>query len=261
MVAEISQFKLPKCANCMESPELGFDIAMALQPIVDINSKTVFAQEALVRGKKGEPAGDVFSKVNEDNLYRFDQTCRIKAVELASKLEIDSYLSINFMPNAIYHPELCIRTTMMAAKKYNFPVNRIIFEVTEAEKVIDNEHLKDIVEHYRSIGFLTAIDDFGAGYSGLNLLADVQTDIIKLDMALIRNIHKDRVRGIIVKAITQVCRDLDIKVIAEGIECYDEISFLIDFGIELFQGFYFAKPAFQEVAEISAKAISQKVVT
>jgi EAL domain-containing protein (putative c-di-GMP-specific phosphodiesterase class I) len=260
MTAKISQLKLPKCTNCMESPELDFEIAMALQPIININTKSIFAQEALVRGKNGEPAGEVFNKVNKENLYRFDQTCRVKAVELASKLAIDSYLSINFMPNAIYKPELCIRTTLAAAKKFGFPVERIIFEVTEAEKVIDNKHLKDIVDHYRSIGFLIAIDDFGAGYSGLNLLADVQTDIIKLDMALIRNIHNDKTRGIIVKAITQACNDLNIKIIAEGIECCDEMFFLKDLGIELFQGFYFAKPAFQQVSEISAEAFSEIAV-
>ena len=92
---------------------------------------------------KNESAGEFFKHVNEGNRYRFDQTCRVKAVELASPLSMRSYLSINFMPNAVYRPELRIRTTLDAAEKYGFPINRIIFEITEGEKVDDVAHLRE----------------------------------------------------------------------------------------------------------------------
>lgn len=103
---------------------------------------------------------------------------------------------------------------------------------------------------YREQGFLTAIDDFGAGYAGLGLLCSFKPDLVKIDMELIRNIDKDPRRQAILKGIIKVCRDIDIQVIAEGIETYDEMAAIRDFGVYLFQGYYFAKPVFQSLAEV-----------
>jgi len=243
------------CAECANGTGLGFDITMAFQPIVNTTTKTVFAHEALVRGLNNEPAAKIFEQVNEGNRYRFDQTCRVKAIQLAAKLGMESFLSINFMPNAVYRPELCIRTTLEAAESSGFPIEKIIFEMTEGEQVANQSHLRDIVSEYKRQGFLTAIDDFGSGYSGLNLLAEFQTDLIKIDMALVRNIDKDKTRQAIVKGIVQVCHDLSIRIIGEGVETYEEVSVLKDFGVELFQGYYFARPAFQALAKIEPNTL------
>lgn len=240
------------CAECARGIDLGFDFTMAFQPIVNIHTREIFAQEALVRGLNNEPASAVFEHVNETNLYRFDQSCRVKAIQLAAELGMSSRLSINFMPNAVYRPELCIRTTLAAATESNFPIEQIIFEITEGEQVADHGHLREIVTHYQQQGFKVALDDFGAGYSGLNLLAELHADIIKLDMALIRNIHSDRKRQIIVRGILQVCRELGSQVIAEGVETQDELLQLKDMGIELFQGYYFARPSFRALSDVVA---------
>ena len=243
------------CSECSKGVNLGFDFTMAFQPIVNIESGEIFAYEALARGLNNEPAGEVFKHVNLGNQYRFDQSCRVKAVKLASELAMPSLLSINFMPNAVYRPEVCIRTTLDAAERYGFPIERIIFEFTEAEKVIDISHLRGIVEHYKLQGFKTAIDDFGAGFAGLNLLAEVQTDLVKLDMALLRDIDKDKRRQTIVKHAINMCRDLGITVIAEGIETYEELAVMRFMGVELLQGFYLARPAFQALAAVPAERI------
>lgn len=239
------------CGACAEETALSFDFTMAFQPIVDFDKKEVFAQEALCRGLNGEPAGEIITRANNENLYKFDQMCRVKAVRLASRLKMNSYLSINFLPNAVYRPENCLRTTIKAANEYNFPLDKIIFEITEVEKVKDNAHLKNIVTEYQRQGFKTAIDDFGAGYSGLNLLSSLQPDFLKLDMELTRDIDANPIKRTIVKGIVQVANDLGIRLIAEGIETKNELAVLQDFGINLFQGFYFAKPAFESLAEIS----------
>lgn len=244
-----SDFRPLGCAECASGSALGFDFSMALQPIVQASTRSLFAQEALARGTDGSSAASVFTHVNDNNRYRFDQACRVKAIKLASELNVDSMLSINFMPNAVYKPELCIRTTLHAAKEYAFPVNRIIFEITEGEQIQDHAHLRDIILHYQAVGFLTAIDDFGAGYSGLNLLAEFQPDLVKLDMALIRDIHQKKSRQAIVRGIMLVCAELDIQVIAEGIEVYEEFAALRDFGVDLFQGYYFARPSFESQAQ------------
>jgi len=246
------------CAECVKGVDLGFDFTMAFQPIVNIATGDIFAHEALARGLNNEPAGAVFKHVNVSNQYRFDQVCRVKAVKLASELAMSSLLSINFMPNAVYRPELCIRTTLDAAERYGFPINRIIFEFTEAEEVVDIAHLRSIVEHYKLQGFKTAIDDFGAGFAGLNLLAEVQTDLVKLDMALLRNIDKDKRRQTIIQYAVRMCRDLGAEVIAEGIETYDELSLVRDLGVDLIQGFYLARPAFQALAVVPAELIHRR---
>ncbi len=251
-------YKKLSCLECANSEGLGFDFTMAFQPIVNTTTKMIFAHEALVRGLNQETAGQIFAHINGNNRYRFDQSCRTKAIKLAAELGMQSLLSINFLPNAVYRPELCIRTTLDAAETFGFPVEKIIFEITEGEKIEDKAHVREIVEYYKAKGFKTAIDDFGAGYAGLNLLAEIQTDIIKLDMALIRHIDHDRIRQAIVKGIIQVCRELSIIIIAEGIETQDELKTLQDFGIELFQGYYFAKPGFQYLPEISPDTLNRK---
>ncbi|MBP2296911.1 EAL domain-containing protein [Azospirillum rugosum] len=225
---------------------VGFDFTMAFQPIVDADTGTPWAHEALVRGPAGQGAGWVLGQVTNDTRYAFDQSCRVKAIELASRLGLrDAKLSINFLPNAVYEAETCIRATLAAAARTGFPPDRIIFEVTENERVVDRAHLQSIFTEYKRQGFLTAIDDFGSGYSGLNLLAEFQPDILKLDMELTRNIDADRTRRSIVAAILTVCRDLGITPVAEGVETAAEARALRDLGITLMQGYLFAKPALE----------------
>ncbi|RZA17054.1 MAG: EAL domain-containing protein [Lysobacteraceae bacterium] len=223
---------------------------MAFQPIVDIRTRDVFAYEALVRGTGGEPAGTILGQVNPDNRYVFDQTCRRTAVALAARLQVPCFVSINFLPNAVYQAATCIRATLEAAREHGFPTSRLIFEITENEELVDKEHLKNIIREYRRQGFRTAIDDFGAGYAGLNLLAEFQPDIIKLDMAPVRGIDKDPVRQAIARGILGVCAALGIDVIAEGVETVAEFDLLRGMGINLFQGYLFARPAFESLPEV-----------
>jgi EAL domain-containing protein (putative c-di-GMP-specific phosphodiesterase class I) len=83
------------CRECLGGAGLHFDFSMAFQPIVSLSRREVFAYEALARGPAGEPASEVFQHVDESTRYRFDQACRVKAIELASRLEVPTYLSIN----------------------------------------------------------------------------------------------------------------------------------------------------------------------
>ncbi|MDR5833326.1 EAL domain-containing protein [Caballeronia sp. LZ034LL] len=238
-----------KCAGCRVSAHEAIDLAFAFQPIVDIKSGTAYAHEALVRGPNGESAASILAQVDENNRYHFDQRCRTIAIEQAASLELSGYLSINFMPNAVYRPEACIRSTFEAAEKFQFASDRIIFETVEGENIISRAHLVEIFRAYRRFGFQTAIDDFGAGYSGLTLLTEFQPDLIKLDMELVRGIDTDNVRQSIVRGVLSMCRDLGIRVIAEGIETRGERDFFAANGVRLMQGYFFAKPAFRSIPE------------
>lgn len=218
---------------------------MAFQPIVHAGSGEVFAYEALVRGAAGEGAATVLGAVDAGNRYAFDQQCRVKAIELAAAgAPASARLSINFMPNAVYEPRACIRLTLETAKRVGFPLDRIIFEFTEDERM-DPMHVADIIRTYREIGFATAIDDFGAGHAGLNLLTRFRPDIVKLDMNLIRDIDTDGTRRIVVRHTLAMLADLGITTICEGVETVGELEALRDLGVELVQGYVLARPAFE----------------
>lgn len=237
------------CKLCRNREALDFEITMAFQPIVDISRRTVFAYEALVRGKNGESAGDVLAKVNDDNRYRFDQTCRTTAIELAADLGMQSLLSINFLPNAVYRPASCIRATLEAAERFSFPTSMLMFEVTEAEPVRDPAHLGNIFDEYQEMGFTTAIDDFGSGYAGLSLLSQFKPQIIKLDMELCQGVASDTEKRILTDGVVHTATRLDIKIIAEGVENIEDFFVLREMGVELFQGFLFARPETESLPE------------
>ncbi|HEY0193358.1 MAG TPA: EAL domain-containing protein [Kofleriaceae bacterium] len=250
------QFRQLSCRDCLSGAGLDFEFTMAFQPLVRAGTHEVFGYEALVRGPNQEGAGVVLAKVDQTNRYRFDQACRVKAIQLAAELGLRGMLSINFLPNAIYRPETCIRATLEAATELGFAKERLMFEVTEGEQITDHAHLRNIFAEYKRQGFTTAIDDFGAGYSGLNLLAEFQPDYIKLDMGLTRNIGQDPVRRSIVAGVIVTCRMLQIGIIAEGIETEEEYAYLRGQGIELFQGYLFARPGFASLPEVSAAGLA-----
>ena len=241
-----------KCAGCRDDIALPFEFKMAFQPIVDVAEARVWGYEALVRGPNGESAYSVLSQVDETTRYRFDQAARVLAIETAGKLfaRDDLRLSINFMPNAVYEPAACIQKSLAAAQRANFPHKNLMFEFTENERMEDVGHVERIVEAYRKFGFITARDDFGAGYAGLGLLAKLQPDLIKIDMELLRDIHQSRAKQAIVAGIVGIARNLDVHVLAEGVESDAELTVLRAAGITLFQGYHFAKPALMALPEV-----------
>ena len=241
------------CSGCQDGTELPFAFGMAFQPIVDTRTERVWGYEALVRGPNGESALSVLSKVDAENRYRFDQACRVKAIETAARLfprGEDLKLSINFMPNAVYEPAACLRASLAAARKAGFPRRNIMFEFTEGEKIDDVGHLERIIAEYRRQGFITAIDDFGAGYAGLSLLAKFQPDMVKIDMELVRGIHESPARQVILAAVVWMARSLGFEVLAEGVETEKEFAVLHAAGIHLLQGYLFAKPAFEALPPV-----------
>jgi len=230
--------------------EIDFEFSFAFQPIVNAKNKEIISFEALVRGPKGQPAKEVFSKVKQQQIFNFDQACRKKAIQLASSLHLQHQLNLNLFPHAIYQTGMNIRATLQAALQYRFPQENIVFEITETEKLTDNRQLVELIRMYKEFGFQTAIDDFGSGYAGLNLLVEYCPNWIKLDRALIANIHEDHVRQIVVEGIQLICNKLSIQLMAEGVETAEEYDWLRKNGINIFQGYYFAHPAFEALPEV-----------
>lgn len=238
------------CSACKDGVEKPVAFSMAFQPIVDVQIGSVYAYEALVRGPAGESAYSVLSQITDSNRYAFDQSCRVQAIRLASRLgllDTGAKLSINFLPGAVYSPAACIRLTLKTAEECHFPYDRLIFEFTEAEKVNDPRHLQAIAREYHKHGFAIAIDDFGAGFANLNLLADLESNMLKLDMELIRNIHLRPRAQAIVRSFVVICAQFGMALVAEGIETVEEYTTLRECGVTLMQGYLLAKPSFEHL--------------
>jgi len=220
-------------------------LSVAFQPIVDTVAGTVYSYEALLRGSGGESAGSLLAQVSPADLHRFDEACRDRAIRMAVQLGMKTHLNLNFLPNAVFAGENWMERSLEAALSTGFPLERIILEVTEGETIADPAGFARIVNAYRRQGVKLAIHDFGAGYAGLNLLAEFQPDLVKIDMSLVRGINGDGPRQAIVRGVAQVCDDLGIDVIAEGVETAEEYAWFSGLGVRLFQGYFFAKPGFE----------------
>lgn len=248
----------PRCDGCRNGEALDFSFSMAFQPIMDLTTGAPFAYEALVRGLEGQSAASVLAQVTSSNRYAFDQQCRVKAIQTAAAaglLDTPAKLSINFLPNAVYEPKACIQLTLKTAAAIGFPTDRLIFEFTENEEMVDPAHVANIVDSYKRMGFGTALDDFGAGHAGLNLLARFQPDIIKLDLDLIRGLEANLPKRIIIDAVVRMCAALGVTVIAEGIETEAELDALRAIGVRYIQGYLFAKPALERLPVVHLPAI------
>ncbi len=232
---------------------------MAFQPIVSLapgNPAAIWGYEALVRGEAGECAASVLDQVTAETVYQFDQACRVRAIEMAGALGLDAVtkLSINFMPNAVYEPAACIQASLAAAGRAGLRADQLMFEFTETERFADIGHVANIISSYREMGMLTALDDFGSGYSGLVRLAKMRPDLLKIDMGLVRGIDTDLRRQAIVAAVISLAKALDIQVIAEGVESEGECRSLCEAGTTLFQGYYFGQPEIARLPRLSLPA-------
>ncbi len=213
--------------------------AMAFQPIVNVISGEVFAYEALVRSPKGESANTVLAKVARKHYNMFDMACRTCALQSSIRegvLHKNVALSVNINPNAGSAEKTSLKRTCEEAESLGLPLNRLIFEFIENEEISSFTGLQALMDEYRSRGVRIAIDDFGAGYSGLKLLSKLQPDIIKIDLELVGKVDVNRTTEIIIKAIVQACFELNIQIVAEGVERYETAMRLRDMGIALQQG-------------------------
>ncbi len=228
--------------------------SFAFQPIVHAPSGLVVSHEALIRGPEGESAHSVLSGVPQGALHAFDAHGRECAIALAARLGLRTQLNLNFLPQSLFSQQDVLTPMFEAARRHGLPISRLVLEVTEGEVIDDVVRFARLIKTYRAQGLKLAIDDFGAGYCGLNLLAEFQPDILKLDMALLRGIERSGPRQAIVRAILSACTDLGIDAIAEGVETVDEFSWLADEGVTLFQGYLFARPGFETLPGVTVPA-------
>jgi EAL domain-containing protein (putative c-di-GMP-specific phosphodiesterase class I) len=218
------------------------------QPIVDPVANTIFGYECLLRGID-EDGALILPKIlfdmaaTADMLFYLDREARITALRSACQHSIDTHIFINFNPTSIYDPAYCLQTTYDALQSYQINKNKIIFEVVESQHIGDIAHTLSILNSYRENGLKVALDDLGAGFSSLNLLRQLQPDFVKLDIDLIKDIHQDHYKQVIVEKILEMAQRLNITTIAEGVECEAEKEWLMKANVSLLQGFLFGIPS------------------
>ena len=215
-------------------------------PIVRVDApREVFAYECLLRGRSEDgsilmPISMFDAARDADLLFQLDRAARLTSIREAIAHGIAARLFINFNPSAIYDPVFCLRSTVAAIEEAGIDPDRIVFEVVESDQVAVD--LLGIVESYRKAGFRVALDDLGAGYGSLNLLARLRPDFVKLDMKLIRGVHADRFKAGITSTLLAMARKLEITTVAEGVETAEEWDWVRDHGADLVQGYYVCRP-------------------
>lgn len=230
------------------------DFSMAFQPIVNLATREIFAYESLVRSMNGEEAVTVLRDVPARNFFRFDKACRSRGIQLAMQLGIEksgAALAVNVDPHAAVAVNSHLHLTCSEAADAGFPMDRLILEFIEHSQVDDPENMRMLVKKYQEMGVRIAIDDFGAGYSGLSLLASLKPDIVKLDMGLVSKLDCDRTASVVLRATISACNDLGVMVIAEGVERLSTMQALLDLGVVLQQGYLFARPAFEALPAVN----------
>jgi diguanylate cyclase (GGDEF)-like protein len=222
------------------------DIRTVFQPIISLRDGTVLGYEALSRGPAGSPLQNpdaLFSVAAEcGKLWELEQLCRTKALETAFPSGGDFSLFLNVNPDVIHDDKFKQGFTKEYLKDYQIDPSRIYFEITERSAVGDPAGFKKTIEHYKNQNYKIAIDDAGAGYSGLNLITDIHPHFIKLDMKLVRDIDKDAYKKSLVKSLYDFCCLTDVALIAEGIETEAELRTLVDIGVHYGQGYFIQYP-------------------
>ena len=201
----------------------------------------------MLRGPAGQPAGEILRQVNPEDMHDFDTQSRSEALERAARLGLSTKINLNFLPSTLEQSPTAISSLLLAALRCHIRPAQIVLEILEREIIHNSAGFTAAMNRYRGSGMTFAIDDFGAGYAGLNLLAEFQPDFVKADMHLIRGIESNGPRQAIVCGVIRTCADLGIDVIAEGVETAAEYAWLRSEGIEFFQGHFFARPAFEQL--------------
>jgi EAL domain-containing protein (putative c-di-GMP-specific phosphodiesterase class I) len=217
----------------------------AYQPIVSLADRSVVAHEALLRGVvdgREVGGGDLFFVAEQAGwLDRLDRIGRESAIAGTVPWLGDDDLFINVNPTSILRPQVCLASTERVVHDTGIDPGQLVFEVVESHAIADRGHLVSILDHYRSLGWRVALDDVGAGWSSLSLLAAVRPDVVKLDKRLVQELPDDGARTVL-EALTRLAHQLGAVVVAEGVETEQLADAVTALGADLGQGWLFGRP-------------------
>jgi len=219
------------------------------QPIVECaDPAKVFAYECLLRGlqldgKIVSPDRLYTTARDVDQIDLLDHAAKFTHIESAARFGLRTNIFINFNPSATDDLDACLNSTLAAIERSGVPADQFVFEVVESDKIDKTEELRQILSRYRQTGFRIALDDIGSGYNSLNALTLIKPDFIKLDMQLIRGVHRDPYKSCVAAKLLEMARDLGVATVAEGVEEPAEWEWVAEHGADFAQGYLFARPA------------------
>jgi diguanylate cyclase (GGDEF)-like protein len=225
------------------------------QPIVSLEHGTIYAYEALCRTVGPNPFDTIENLFQQalvsGQTLQLDMCCRNNSFICAAKENIpasNGLLFVNICPTSLLHPDHNTGLTEKMAHNAGIKKENIVLEITEQEAVVNYNLFKKAIDHYRKRGFRIAIDDFGAGYGGLKMLSMLEPDYVKIDRHFFQHHGKGNINYNLIDAIATACHRIGIDVIAEGIECENDLQICREIGIQLLQGYHFAKPSREAVS-------------
>jgi EAL domain-containing protein (putative c-di-GMP-specific phosphodiesterase class I) len=221
-------------------------ITTALQPILHMETGRILGYEALSRAPRGsgfEGADALFGLAEEHDLVvELDRLCRKRALLSAGRIPSTVRLFVNTLPATLRDPQFRGRALVDFLATAQIAPERIVIEITE-KLVIENYGLfRETMSYYSDLGMSFAVDDVGAGYSGLEAIARLKPDFLKIDMALVREVHASSVNQTMVRAIVALGEGTGASVIAEGIHTEQELDCLRSLGVQWGQGYFLARP-------------------
>lgn len=213
---------------------------LAFQPILTRDGREVYGHEVLLRSDEPnmtDPGQVLEAAELLGSLDELGRVIRERAVDAFMQLPSDGLMFVNLHPKDLADPAL-----FLASEPLSSIARRVVLEITERSSLEKLDRVAERVATLRRMGFRIAIDDLGAGYAGLTTLAQLEPEIVKLDMSLVRDVHTNETKRKVVRSMTQLAREIGALVVAEGVENEEELDTVANLGCDFVQGFYFARP-------------------
>lgn len=216
------------------------------QPIIDLKNGEFLGYEGLIRGPADSPLHspiNLFGAAQQQGLsLEVEMLSRQIVLETFARQKLPGSLFLNISPDTLTHPSFKNGQTLEYMCELDIDPARVVMEITENQPTYDFEDMRNALLHYREMGFKTAIDDLGEGFSSLRLWSELRPEFIKIDMHFVQGVDHDPVKLQFLKSIQQIAESCGTRVIAEGIETEGELRVVKDIGIALGQGYFIARP-------------------
>jgi diguanylate cyclase (GGDEF)-like protein len=241
------------------------NLSVVFQPIVNNTQQNIFGYEALIRGPHNSEFYSpitLFEEAKKQNrLVELEFLCRELSILKFKELNLPGKLFLNASPETLFQPNFRSGQTLKLLEKIGLSPSQVVIELTEHSPLENYELVRDALKHYKEMGFEIAMDDLGSGYSGLRMWYELRPDFVKIDRHFMCDIDKDKVKQQFVRSIKNIAKELNCKVIAEGVETADEFEFVEKIGLPFCQGYYFSRPVMLPIRQVNDELFSDKRIT
>jgi EAL domain-containing protein (putative c-di-GMP-specific phosphodiesterase class I)/GGDEF domain-containing protein len=252
----------PSLEACLDRVIRERRLTVLFQPIVANKAREIYAYEALIRGPSNTPLHapvNLFeTAVRHGRLVDLELLCREVSIQQFKRLNLPGKLFLNASPETLFQPNFRSGCTLDMLQRVGLAPEQVVIELTEQYPLDNYDVVREALQHYKEMGFEIAIDDLGAGYAGLRMWSELRPDYVKIDRHFMQDIHEDKVKQEFVRSIRNIARELDCRVVGEGVETAEEYRVVSQMGLEFCQGYYFARPTALPETSVSRSLFQQE---